>query len=168
MRVGRNETCPCGSGKKYKACCADKHQRPASRGLILLGATFALIAAAVVIAAIRENNAADRPAPAAAPIAATPRRQPPGPAPAGKVWSPEHGHWHDAAPQAGASPVQVQQTPMPAGATSATPFTPPATPQAQPPGPAPAGKVWSAEHGHWHDAQAKTQTSTQAPLPPSQ
>lgn len=24
--------------------------------------------------------------------------------------------------------------------------------QAQPPGPPPPGKVWSAEHGHWHDA----------------
>jgi hypothetical protein len=23
-RVGRNEPCPCGSGKKYKRCCADK------------------------------------------------------------------------------------------------------------------------------------------------
>ena len=26
----------------------------------------------------------------------TPVPQPPGPAPAGKVWSAEHGHWHDA------------------------------------------------------------------------
>ncbi len=23
-KVGRNETCPCGSGKKYKKCCMDK------------------------------------------------------------------------------------------------------------------------------------------------
>ncbi|WP_421232983.1 SEC-C metal-binding domain-containing protein [Aeromonas jandaei] len=21
MKIGRNETCPCGSGKKYKQCC---------------------------------------------------------------------------------------------------------------------------------------------------
>jgi hypothetical protein len=52
--------------------------------------------------------------------------QPPGPAPPGKVWSPEHGHWHDVSPTT--SPVS-----------------------AQPPGPAPPGKVWSPEHGHWHD-----------------
>jgi SEC-C motif len=24
--VGRNETCPCGSGKKYKHCCLDKDE----------------------------------------------------------------------------------------------------------------------------------------------
>jgi len=23
-KVGRNDPCPCGSGKKYKKCCADK------------------------------------------------------------------------------------------------------------------------------------------------
>jgi len=23
-KVGRNETCPCGSGKKYKQCCMNK------------------------------------------------------------------------------------------------------------------------------------------------
>jgi hypothetical protein len=35
------------------------------------------------------------------------------------------------------------------------PFTPPQqqfTPAPQPPGEAPPGKVWSPEHGHWHDA----------------
>jgi len=25
-KVGRNEPCPCGSGKKYKRCCADKDE----------------------------------------------------------------------------------------------------------------------------------------------
>jgi preprotein translocase subunit SecA len=24
QKVGRNEPCPCGSGKKYKKCCANK------------------------------------------------------------------------------------------------------------------------------------------------
>jgi len=24
-KVGRNEPCPCGSGKKYKKCCLNKH-----------------------------------------------------------------------------------------------------------------------------------------------
>jgi len=23
-KIGRNETCPCGSGKKYKTCCLQK------------------------------------------------------------------------------------------------------------------------------------------------
>jgi len=28
MKVGRNDPCPCGSGKKYKRCCLDKDLRP--------------------------------------------------------------------------------------------------------------------------------------------
>ena len=81
--------------------------------------------------------------------------QPPGEAPPGKVWSPEHGHWHDA-PEATTAPA----TP-PAD-------TPPATQQAggipQPEGPVPAGKVWSPEHGHWHDVAQQQQ---QQPAPPT-
>ena len=30
-KIGRNDPCPCGSGKKYKACCALKKQ-PATLG----------------------------------------------------------------------------------------------------------------------------------------
>ena len=26
-RVGRNDPCPCGSGKKYKRCCFPKYER---------------------------------------------------------------------------------------------------------------------------------------------
>ncbi len=25
VKIGRNDPCPCGSGKKYKKCCIDKH-----------------------------------------------------------------------------------------------------------------------------------------------
>ncbi len=28
-RVGRNDDCPCGSGRKFKACCIDKVERKA-------------------------------------------------------------------------------------------------------------------------------------------
>lgn len=32
MKVGRNDPCPCGSGKKYKHCCygtdSEKHEEP--------------------------------------------------------------------------------------------------------------------------------------------
>ena len=31
--VGRNEKCPCGSGKKFKKCCIDKCGRPILRCL---------------------------------------------------------------------------------------------------------------------------------------
>ena len=28
MKVGRNDPCPCGSGKKFKKCCIDKGSSP--------------------------------------------------------------------------------------------------------------------------------------------
>ncbi|MEJ2040503.1 MAG: SEC-C metal-binding domain-containing protein [Desulfosarcinaceae bacterium] len=28
MKIGRNDPCPCGSGKKYKKCCMGKSQAP--------------------------------------------------------------------------------------------------------------------------------------------
>lgn len=113
---------------------------------MLLLAAIGVVVALGVIASVRDSGDERRtslPA-ASAPINAR-RPQPPGPAPAGKVWSAEHGHWHDQTPtlptSRTASPVQVQ-TSSPAFQTKAP----------QPPGPAPAGKVWSPEHGHWHDA----------------
>ncbi len=30
-KPGRNDPCPCGSGKKYKQCCLLKDQKPAKR-----------------------------------------------------------------------------------------------------------------------------------------
>ena len=30
MKIGRNEPCPCGSGKKYKKCCLLKNKQPSS------------------------------------------------------------------------------------------------------------------------------------------
>ena len=31
-QVGRNEPCPCGSGKKYKQCCLEKDEASRARG----------------------------------------------------------------------------------------------------------------------------------------
>ena len=28
MKLGRNELCHCGSGRKYKNCCLDKEEKP--------------------------------------------------------------------------------------------------------------------------------------------
>lgn len=54
-RPGRNDPCPCGSGKKYKHCCALKEQR------LSLGARlwFTLIGAMLLIGvwlALRQIN----------------------------------------------------------------------------------------------------------------
>ncbi len=137
MQHKRNEPCPCGSGKKYKACCANK--RTSSQWLALVSVViFAGLAAWVVAGVFRQAAEADpsapptevwseehrhwHPAPGNAGNAGS--GPPLGPAPPGKEWSYEHGHWHDVAvPGLG-----------------------------RPPGPAPPGKEWDEGHGHWHDA----------------
>jgi hypothetical protein len=99
MSVGRNETCPCGSGKKFKVCCAGKSAQRTSRGLMLLLGTMGIIAAVGIIASIRDGREKPRTPAAVASAPApvnVPGPQPPGPVPPGKVWSTEHGHWHDA------------------------------------------------------------------------
>jgi hypothetical protein len=114
---------------------------------------LAMLAAFLVIAAIafvprnadERSSAASLPGPAAVP-ATRPGPQP-GPAPPGKVWSAEHGHWHDigATPTASASQIKIEQS-------SGAPLTPTVGTLPQPEGPVPVGKVWSPQHGHWHDA----------------
>ncbi len=64
-----------------------------------------------------------------------------------------------------------QSTPPAAGATpsaqAASMATMPPqgqfTPAPQPPGEAPPGKVWSVEHGHWHDAPVALTPPAPAP-----
>ena len=153
MRVGRNESCPCGSGRKFKSCCAGKAAPP--KGLIVLLAVFAIIVGIAFIP--RDDNKTVAPLPPAPRTAAAkPGPQPPGPVPPGKVWSVEHGHWHDIRTGAGTNPassIKVEQSP---GLKSKVPMTTVVTPvqnTPQPAGPVPPGKVWSPEHGHWHDAK---------------
>ena len=65
-----------------------------------------------------------------------------------------------------------QSAPPVAGATlpgqiATTPAMPPQgqfRPAPQPPGEAPPGKVWSVEHGHWHDAPVALTSPAPAPL----
>jgi len=74
MAVGRNEPCGCGSGKKYKQCCAIRREAN-RRWLWIAGAVIVvLVLVGGAIAALRDASTT----------------------PTGKVWSEEHGHWHDA------------------------------------------------------------------------
>lgn len=74
--VGRNDPCPCGSGKKYKQCClnADKKTSFGSRvllsivAIILIGGVFILL-----------TNLDDLTHSEGGPT---------------RVWSEAHGHWH--------------------------------------------------------------------------
>ena len=72
-KAGRNDACPCGSGKKFKHCCEAKKQAPSR---LLLFAVAGILVAAIffVVSAARHDSSAT-----AAP---------------GQVWSPEHGHYH--------------------------------------------------------------------------
>jgi hypothetical protein len=82
VKVGRNDPCPCGSGRKYKSCCEGKTTAKDalySKALpILLG--VALVSVLLLIATTLYSRA--------------PRDEA-----SGRVWSVEHGHWHDDAGQ---------------------------------------------------------------------
>ena len=150
MRTGRNESCPCGSGKKFKNCCEGKARSAMPKGLIAVFVVLAAVAAFAFVPRGDDDSTAPRPRAASTP-AAKPGPQP-GPAPPGKVWSTEHGHWHDAG-GAPVNPIQVQtsKVPLPSTAGAMPPPRPQPTYTPQPAGPVPPGKVWSPEHGHWHD-----------------
>lgn len=78
-QVGRNDPCPCGSGRKYKHCCEAKQHSPTpGRRLLLWGvlAVFAIALAMALRTAITGDHGSF------------------GTGGAGRVWSAEHGHWH--------------------------------------------------------------------------
>ena len=73
MATGRNEPCPCGSGKKYKQCCAGKQGSSTSSRLLI--AAIAAVLLVAIMAMLSNSNDSSGPQ---------------------RVWSPEHGHYHDA------------------------------------------------------------------------
>ena len=81
-KPNRNDPCPCGSGKKYKNCHLKEGIAPGSTNkTYLISAIFAIF---IIIAALSLYFGSQPDG----------KEKPPGPAPAGKVWSPEHGHYH--------------------------------------------------------------------------
>lgn len=73
-KVGRNEACPCGSGRKFKQCCESK--AGGSRMTVLMIVVVAVALVAAFLASIFDRGEAT--------------------GGAGRVWSAEHGHYHDA------------------------------------------------------------------------
>ena len=71
--VGRNDRCPCGSGKKYKHCC-ERQEQGWGRSQRML---FALVLIVLVGGLVLALNS----------------RRDPVSGPTG-VWSEEHGHYH--------------------------------------------------------------------------
>ena len=71
-KVGRNDSCPCGSGKKFKHCCESKKAGDGRMATMMV-----VVVAVAILAAV---------------LASVFDREPSGSA--GKVWSAEHGHYH--------------------------------------------------------------------------
>jgi hypothetical protein len=78
-KVGRNDRCPCGSGRKYKNCCAEKKtgMSPASWAAIVC-----LAVAAAFLVFFLFNLTQSRGTTTV------------GGCPPGQTWSAEHGHCH--------------------------------------------------------------------------
>jgi len=73
-KAGRNDACPCGSGKKYKKCCELK-QRTTKGNTLMLIIVGLLMAAGVGVGITAFMSVRDVARP-------------------GGVWSAEHGHYH--------------------------------------------------------------------------
>ena len=78
-KTGRNDPCPCGSGEKYKRCCeakaAEKTRLLTKWIAVIVGILVLLVTVGTVASFFADDQNS---------------------APPGRVWSPEHGHWHDA------------------------------------------------------------------------
>jgi hypothetical protein len=75
-KTGRNDLCPCGSGRKYKKCCESKSQGGGSESRLMMIVVGGAVLAAIVagISSFTTNRSAGTT----------------------RVWSVEHGHYHDA------------------------------------------------------------------------
>lgn len=81
-KIGRNEKCHCGSGKKYKNCHQEIDNKKESRNKsLIIGSILALFLLFAALGWYWNSQ--------------SPENSAPGNAPQGKVWSEEHGHWHN-------------------------------------------------------------------------
>ena len=129
----RNDPCHCGSGAKYKNCHA---KRGIKKPLpwMFWGVLLALIGAFSLISN-KEDGLNNQYTSKPYKPQKIGKNKPEGEAPFGKVWSAEHGHWHDAKNPHDALTADMEKS----------------RDQSQRQGETSPGKVWSPEHGNWHD-----------------
>ena len=138
-KQGRNDLCHCGSGNKFKNCHAGQTNNNFNQQWVIVG----IIGGIFLLFYFMDSGTSTTTINNSIPTSVIPQDRarsatpPPGEAPPGKVWSPEHGHWHN----------------ISTNSESMLPSAESNIPQPQPLGEAPPGKVWSSEHGHWHDIQ---------------
>lgn len=71
-KIGRNDPCPCGSGRKYKHCCLNRPDTASLRTQLLMLLAIAVLLMGALLAFFYEPERETR-----------------------RVWSAEHGHWHE-------------------------------------------------------------------------
>jgi hypothetical protein len=76
-KPGRNDLCPCGSGKKYKKCHETTERGSARQGRLLMLIVGAAVAAAVVAAVASFTGGS---------LSGSSGT---------RVWDPAHGHYHN-------------------------------------------------------------------------
>ena len=133
-KPGRNDLCHCGSGKKFKICHGRSNDRSYQQWIVLGVLSLVVLwfftsGSEPTVTPLSSSSNSFSPQ-------ASNRTIPTGNPPPGKVWSSEHGHWHDSS----------------SGALEKGPDLSIKEPKPEPPGEAPTGKTWSSEHGHWHDS----------------
>ena len=70
-KIGRNDICPCGSGRKYKQCCGVKNESRAQVGTYVLITIVIAIAGVIAYTFTTDGGGGSR-----------------------QVWDPDHGHYH--------------------------------------------------------------------------
>ena len=74
-KTGRNDLCSCGSGRKFKKCCAGKTDASRTSRILMVLVGIAVVGAlAAGFASFRGNSGNS----------------------SVRVWDPAHGHYHDA------------------------------------------------------------------------
>ena len=61
-KTGRNDLCPCGSGRKYKKCCEAKDQNGGTRSRMMLLAVGGAVLAAILaglVSLVQANDPLD-------------------------------------------------------------------------------------------------------------
>jgi hypothetical protein len=76
-KPGRNDLCPCGSGKKYKKCHEASERTSTRQSRVLIMVVGAAVAAALVAAVASFTGAGTSGASGT------------------RVWDPAHGHYHN-------------------------------------------------------------------------
>ena len=171
QNIGRNEACPCGSGKKHKNCCEGKARfsiaNLPNRSAWIIGV---LGVAAIAFMLTMGQNRGERSAPAAPPPVGGPSGGATAPgglndvrpepwaydAASNQHFDPAHNHWHQGPPppQSARGAAPMDSGDVGGAGAQATPPGIDRAPEGTTPQPyeydAATNQYWDPAHGHWH------------------